>query len=274
MVRPLLTLLIGAAIAVPGAVRAEIPGPVETRSARSAELDLRAVVGVAVALDDHRLFFDHVHHRAHLPHLQVEISFLHRVSVELDYSLLWVDFAQEATDLEPVEGGFGSGDLRVRSRYTLLREGQWPPAIAIQLGVKLPNAGAREGYGTDETDLELGLLVSKALGPVDLHGSMALGILGNPMERAAQDDVFLGSFLVVVHPTSWLRFLAEIAGMPPSPVNQGRAVFRGGVGFRAGGIDVGVVAGVGMTPSSPRFVAGLDVGFHGPLRREPEGEGP
>ena len=267
-----LTLLWIALIVPPGTVRAEIPGPVETRSARSADLDLRAVAGVAVALDDHRLFFGHVHDRVHLPHLQVELAFLHRVCVELDYSLLRVDFDREPTGWEPIEDGYGSGDLRVRTRFTVVREKGWVPAMGVQLGVKLPNAGAREGFGTDETDMDVGLLVTKGIGPVDLHGSMALGILGNPMERAAQDDVFLGSFLAVVHAAGWLRLLAEVAGMPPSPVNSGRAVFRGGVGFRGGGIDVGVVAGVGMTPSSPRFVAGLDVGFHGPLRRDPEGD--
>ena len=263
-----------AAVAIAGGAFAEIPGPVETRSARAADLDLRAVVGASVALHERRLFFDQERDRFDLPHLQIELAFLQRVAVELDYSLLLVRFHEVSTDLEPVEDGYGSGDLRVRTRLVAVIEGARWPAVAIQLGVKLPNASSRTGFGTDETDVEAGLLLSKALGPVDLHGSIALGILGNPMLRSAQDDVLLASGLVVVHAAPWLRFLAEVWGMPRSAENSGRAVFRGGVGFRIKGIDLGVVAGVGMTASSPRFVAGLDVGFQGPLRREPDGDQP
>ena len=262
------------ATAVAGGAFAEIPGPVETRSARAADLDLRAVVGASMALHERRLFFDQERDRFDLPHLQVELAFLQRIAVELDYSLLLVRFHEATTELEPVENGYDSGDLRVRTRLVALREGARWPAVAVQIGVKLPNASSRTGFGTDETDVEAGLLVSKALGPVDLHGSIALGILGNPMLRSAQDDVLLMSGLVVLHAAPWLRFLAEVWGMPPSAVNSGRAVFRGGAGFRVKGIDLGVVAGVGMTASSPRFVAALDVGVQGPLRREPDGEQP
>ena len=77
---------------------------------------------------------------------------------------------------------------------------------------------------------------------------------------------------MIVHPAPWLRLLAEVWGMPRSPANGGRAVARGGAGFRIGPIDLSVAAGVGMTSSSPRFVAGFDLGFDGPLRRQDEGE--
>ncbi len=253
---------------------AGIPGPVETRSARAADLQLRAVAGVGLALDEQRLFFDQQRDRLDLPHLQVELAMLHRIVVELDYAVWLIRFDEDTSDLEPLEDGYESGDLRVRTRLTAIREGGWWPAVAIQLGVKLPNARDRAGFGTNETDCEVGLLLTRALGPVDLHGNLALGILGDPMRRAAQDDVFLGSALVVVHPTPWLRLLAEFWGMPPSAANAGRAVVRGGIGLSLGGIDLGVVAGVGMTPASPRFVAALDVGFQGPLRTEPEGDQP
>jgi len=271
---PYAALVAWTAVAAVHGAFAEIPGPVETRSARAADLDLRVVCGASVALHERRLFFEQERDRYELPHLQVELSFVHRVAVELDYSLLLVRFHEDWSELEPVEDGYGSGDLRVRTRLVALREGVHWPAVAVQLGVKLPNASSRTGFGTDETDVEAGLLVSKALGPVDLHGSIALGILGNPMLRSAQDDVLLASGLVVVHATPWLRFLAEVWGMPRSAENSGRAVFRGGAGFHVKGIDLGIVAGVGMTASSPRFVAALDIGFQGPLRREPDGDSP
>jgi hypothetical protein len=268
------TIVALVALACCGVARAEIPGPVETRSARSADLQLRAVVGAGVALDERRLFFDQQRDRFDLPHLQVELAMLHRIAVELDYAVWMMRFDEQTSDLEPLENGYESGDLRVRTRLTAIREGGWWPAVAIQLGVKLPNARDRAGFGTNETDCEVGLLLSRALGPVDLHGSMALGILGDPMRRAAQDDVFLGSALVVVHPAPGFRLLAEFWGMPPSAANGGRAIARGGFGLSAGGIDLGITAGVGMTPASPRFVAALDVGFQGPLRDDPDGDDP
>lgn len=264
-----LLLAVLAVLAVPSA-QGEIPGPVQTRSARAGEFDLRVVAGASVTLGERRLFFGHSRDRLELPHLQVEFSFLRRVAIELDYALWWIRFQSQASDKEPLEDGYGSGDLRVRSRFAVLVEHCWRPALAVQLGVKLPNASSRDGFGTDETDVEAGILLSKLLGPVDLHLSVALGILGDPTRRAAQDDVLLVSGLLVLRPAPPLRLLVEVWAMAPSPLNSGRAVLRGGAGLRVRGIDLGVTAGVGLSPDSPWFVAGLDVGFDGPLRRPAE----
>ena len=54
--------------------RAEIPGPVETRSARAGDLDLRLVIGAGVVLGERRLFFEHARDRVELPHLQAELG--------------------------------------------------------------------------------------------------------------------------------------------------------------------------------------------------------
>ncbi len=263
----LLWLLVTLA-AVPA--RAEIPGPVATRSARAGELDLRLVIGTAVVLGERRLFFGHARDRVELPHLQAELSLLGRVAVELDYALWLVRLFADASDREPLASGYGSGDLRIRSRLAVLVEGPRRPALAVQLGAKLPNASARDGFGTDETDLELGVLITRAVGPLDLHGSVALGVLGDPTRRAAQDDVLLLSGLVVMRPMPGLRWLLDLSAMAPSARNEGRAVLRGGAGVRLRGIDLAVTAGVGLSAHSPWFVAGLDVGYDGPLRRPGE----
>ena len=107
---------------------------------------------------------------------------------------------------------------------------------------------------------------------MDLTGSAALAILGDPTKFAAQDDAVWLSGLVVIHPAPGLRFPLEVWCMPPSPANGGRVVARGGAGLRIGKFDLSVTAGVGMTGSSPRFVAGLDLGFDGSLRRPDEGD--
>ncbi len=255
-----------------GAARAEVPGPLETRSARCDVLALRAVAGAAVAVGERRLFFDHTRDRAELPHLQVEISFASRVAVELDYALWLIHQRDQATGIEPLEDGYGSGDLRIRSRFGVLLEQGWWPAVAVQVGVKLPNARDRSGFGTDETDVELGVLITRRLGPLDLHGNVSLGILGDPTERAAQDDVLLLSLLLAVHPAEPWRLLAEVWAMPVAARNPPLATVRGGVGLNLGGVDLALVAGVGMTADSPRFLAGLDVGFDGSLRPAAEGE--
>jgi len=257
-------------LGIPIHASAEILGPVETRSARAGELDLHLTAGAAVAVGETSLFFQESRNRFDLPHLQFELSFLQRVALELEYSVWMMRFEEAPTGHEQLEDGFASGDLHVRSRYGLLIEGEWRPALAFQFGFKLPNARARNGFGTNETDCVLGALISKDLGPLGFHGSLALGILGDPTRRAAQDDVLLSSFLLEVRPAQGLRFLAEIAGMPPSAMNTGRAVIRGGVGFRVKGFDLGVAAGVGISEDSPSFVAGLDLGFHGSLTPGPE----
>ncbi len=249
---------------------AEILGPVETRSARAGDLDMHLSAGAALAVAESSLFFGEARDRFDLPHLQFELSFLQRVALELEYSVWLMRFDEAPTGHEQLEDGFASGDLHVRSRYGILVEGGWRPALAVQFGFKLPNAKARNGFGTNETDCVLGVLISKDIGPLGLHGNLALGILGDPTRRAAQDDVLLSSFLLEVRPVQGLRFLAEVAGMPPSAMNSGRAVLRGGAGIRVKGFDLGVAAGVGISEDSPGFVAGLDLGFHGPLTPGPE----
>jgi hypothetical protein len=251
---------------------AAVPGPLETRSARCGDLHLRAVAGAAVVVGERRLFFDQTRDRAELPHLQVELSFASRVAVELDYALWLIAQHESASSIEPVEDGYGSGDLRIRTRFGALVERGWTPAVAIQVGVKLPNAPDRNGFGTDETDVDLGVLITKGLGPVDIHGNVALGILGDPTERAAQDDVLLLSLLIAVKPVKPVRLLAEVWAMPIAARNPPLATVRGGVGLNLRGVDLAFVAGVGMTVDSPRFVAGVDVGFDGSLRRATQGE--
>ncbi len=81
---------------------------------------------------------------------------------------------------------------------TKIRFGAQDPAarraLAGIFAVKLPNASNEEGLGTDETDVYLGLVGHCRKGKSEWRASAMLGILGDPFQESAQNDVGIFGF--------------------------------------------------------------------------------
>ncbi len=63
----------------------------------------------------------------------------------------------------------GVGDLAVRLKALLLPEGDWSPAAAARVGLKLPTGKSSRSLGSGSTDVGLGLLLEKHFGPLGVY---------------------------------------------------------------------------------------------------------
>lgn len=96
----------------------------------------------------------------------------------------WAWLRDHEGQLDPVSG---PGDLRLGTLLHVVNLGD----LAIFAGweVKLPDARDEGELGTDETDVLLGGGVAWGRGPWSVVAAGGLGILGNPLKFANQDDV-------------------------------------------------------------------------------------
>lgn len=101
--------------------------------------------------------------------------------VSFQYELLWFDPG------EGDSGAYDTGDLRLWTKLALLPGSV--RGLALRIGVKLPNASADRGLGTNETDFFLAALYGRRLGELRFDVNAGLAILGDPHRSQTQDDL-------------------------------------------------------------------------------------
>ena len=134
---------------------------------------------------------------------------------------------------------FGTGDARLFTKVSIIRERRIVPAFGFRFGTKLPNANRKDRLGTDDVDFGADVLASKYLGPVGVHANLGLQLLGNPGPTAGQDDLFSYTIGFATRPlgknapgATQVRFLGEIDGLTGSRFDNARSAARLGVQFR------------------------------------------
>lgn len=101
--------------------------------------------------------------------------------VSFQYELLWFDPEGGKT------GAYDTGDLRLWTKLGLFPDVL--RGLALRFGVKLPNASADQGLGTNETDVFLAALYGRRLGELRFDVNAGLAILGDPHRSQTQDDL-------------------------------------------------------------------------------------
>jgi hypothetical protein len=81
------------------------------------------------------------------------------------------------------------GDFAIWLKIEALREAPGRPGLGVLVGTKLPNASDETGLGTDESDVFLGLALSKTVGVHELRLNLGLAILGDPVANSSQEDL-------------------------------------------------------------------------------------
>ena len=125
--------------------------------------------------------------------------------------------------------------------------------------VKLPNARDEQELGTDETDVTLGVSGGWRQGPWDLDLGVALGIWGNPLRFANQDDV------VLIRAEGWwshdwVAVETQVLASPESDRNPSR--IQATAGLRLGRHWFGQLSGgAGFTPASPDGILAAEFGY-------------
>lgn len=128
---------------------------------------------------------------------------------------------------------------------------------------KMPNASDEGELGTDETDVLFGATARWARGPWTAQIDLGLGILGNPLRFANQDDVPMARAAVG-------REIGSIAIRPmvlaDLATSRNPARVEAGLDVVAGKAFFGVVhLAAGLTPAAPDARVLIGVGLRSPL---------
>jgi len=131
--------------------------------------------------------------------------------------------------LRGTSGAVGIGDIALSAKALLREEGQWAPAIAGRVALKLPSGDEDRALGSGEVDVGLGLALEKTFGPVRLYVNTGLTIpTGNPFAGTGIDTLpMLSTFLTGEYRlTERVSMLVQLNGVTPPIRNTGLDIDR------------------------------------------------
>jgi hypothetical protein len=162
----------------------------------------------------------------------------------------------------------GAGDLQLGTVVEAVRLRE--VHLHVGWGVKLPNAADEGELGTDETDVSFGGSVGWSRGAWAVVGSVGLGVLGNPLKFANQDDVPLLRAEAAWR-SGWCALRPMVAADFSTSRNPARVRAGGSVRFgRAVFVEASSVAG--LTPAEADWQVGLGAGWRADLPGSGAGE--
>lgn len=126
--------------------------------------------------------------------------------------------------LQGGSGAMGIGDIAFSTKALLYEEGQWLPAIAGRLALKLPTGDHDRALGSGAVDVGLGVALEKTLGPVQLYLNTGLTIpAGNPFSGTGIESIpTLASFLTGEYRlTERFSLLVQLNGVTSPIRNSG-----------------------------------------------------
>lgn len=171
-------------------------------------------------------------------------------------------------DTEASAAVSGPGDVRLGTAVRLVGGGDWTAGLGWE--AKLPNAANETELGTDETDILFGGWGRWGHGPWSASAALGLGVLGNPLRFANQDDVPM-----IRAEGGWgahrfgarVLLVADVATpRNPARVSLGGALRYGEPWF------IEVEGAGGLTPAAADGQVMLRIGVTGALPRRGPGE--
>lgn len=198
---------------------------------------------------------------------------------QLSYTLPFLgSFRKEKAHWESVDQGIG--DVQLDYRYALFFEDPLLPAVAPRFSVTLPTGDEERGLGEGFMRYELGLPVSKEIGPVALHGNAAFSLRpgadvelagGTRSERRDLLSWMLGGSAVLladarVQPLVEVLSVWEDAFDATGEVARTRTTWvspgvRWGLNLRGGQLVLGLAAPVGFSEETREYGGLLYVSF-------------
>jgi hypothetical protein len=155
-------------------------------------------------------------------------------------------------------------DIQIGAKIRFLSETAGRPAMGFRFSTRLPNASNESGLGKDMQDFSYSLVVGKTVRSVRVVTNVGMQILGNPTQRAAQDDLLTYSLSVARALTQRSEVVGEFVGRANfanivTPGAEDRGLFRFGARYTLNGVrlDGGIL--LGLTPRDPEF--GVTAGF-------------
>lgn len=149
-------------------------------------------------------------------------------------------------------------DIQIGAKVRFLSETASRPAMGFRFSTRLPNASNESGLGKDMQDFSYGLTIGKTIRSVRVVTNIGMLILGNPTQRAAQDDLLTYSLSVARAMTQRAEIVGEFVGRANfanvvTPGAEDRGLFRFGARYTVDTVrlDAGIL--LGLTPRDPEF---------------------
>ncbi len=187
-----------------------------------------------------------------LPSFNMAVGLSHNVELLLQYPLLLMNQTDKTQD-------YGSGDLKITGVFTFLRVRKIFPEFAFTLAMKLPNASNQEEFGTDETDLFLGIAASRAIGPATLLINADFAILGDPTAKNTQDDLFEYKAGLIYPVRDYIWASLGLEGAETSRRTNDRRLIRGGIAFSWKKYLIDAGGALGLTEESGDFQVAVGI---------------
>src|SRR4030067_1765952 len=103
---------------------------------------------------------------------------------------------------------YGTGDLTLWTKVRFVPEKKNFPGLGLRFGVKLPNANAQDGLGSDQTDFYASVLLSKSIGRFENRANVGLAILDDPFKLRGQQDMLTVALASIYEiSSSWQTFV-------------------------------------------------------------------
>lgn len=144
-------------------------------------------------------------------------------------------------------------DFVIATKLRLLNEGAGRPAIALRFATRLPNASNESGLGQDTTDFFASFLVGKTVKSLRVVGNVGIGIVGDPVVAARQEDLLIFGMSLARAIGGGLELVTEyngrlnLAATSPVAGTESRGIARAGLRFTRGPVRLDTAALVGAT---------------------------
>jgi hypothetical protein len=156
-------------------------------------------------------------------------------------------------------------DLVIGMKIRLLTESPRRPALGFRFATRLPNATNESGIGVDTADFFASFLAAQTVQSVRVVGNIGLGILQDPTQGHAQNDVLTYGASFARALTDRAELVGEINGRvstrrgDPFPGTETRGLLNIGGRYTRGAVrfDAGVF--FGLTTVDPTI--GFSTGF-------------
>jgi hypothetical protein len=142
------------------------------------------------------------------------------------------------------------GDVTIATRIQFIQERLFSPAFGLRTAVKLPNTKyIPYGLGSNQTDFFVHLLLTKHFGALETRLNAGLGIVGNPKDPSAQDDLYMVSGALLVPAASWLTLFVEAHGFMGYLDDDDKLVARSGCALLLPDFEVNLFGSYGVLGS-------------------------
>lgn len=155
-------------------------------------------------------------------------------------------------------------DVVIGTKIRLLPEAAQHPSVAFRFATRLPNASNESGLGLDTTDFFASILAAKTIESIRVVGNIGTGILADPINGHAQNDVLTYGASVARAVTDQSEVVAEVNGRVSVrdvafPGTETRGLLNLGGRYTRGPIRFDASVFFGLTSNDP--TVGISAGF-------------